>query len=550
MNLLAKHIVGIDFHDYSAQLVELKMSGGQVFLEAYNRILIPPNIFNNGEIVKEDELKKLLGSLLANANPHPVVSKDIAIIFPSTKLFTHIFSFPDTLSRDEISQALIYEVEKVIPFSIQDVYWDFSVAETNIDGQGEPGKKSILFVAIIKQTADKYVKLLQSMGLNPFLFGMDVETLRYGLQKQIEPQKGGIIIDVGTLSVNYLVVKDNTVKYFFSSNKGGKHLINSLSEDFKVQEVDIVQEKEKGILNKNYLPAINNFIEMNYEVGRAIIAEKETQIGKGASINDIYLTGEFLNLPNFYEIAQKFFPTKNIHIGDPRKSLNINAEQFKTLNEIDPALYYSTYFVNAVGIALQGLIGKGGNVINILPDVLKENVQNKKRTFLLAFSSIFMSAILLFSATFIFFKHQDLFYERKVKEIQKSAIDKVLYGTRYQEILRAINSFNQEVAEISTIENGLFSLPIMFEKINALVMPGITIDSIKFDDSNLSVTITGVATNRESLLATTVNFQTAPFISEVINPISNYDIRNNISFSMELKLIFKELEPYGANTNI
>jgi type IV pilus assembly protein PilM len=532
MQIFSKNVVGIEFNDYSAQVVELKSFRGEIYLEAYNRVLIPPQTISNGEILKPEDLSKILGDLLKNANPHPITSKDIAVIFPSTKLFTHIFTFPDGLNEEEISHSLPYEAEKVIPFSINDVYWDFCVL---------PEKTKVLFVAITKQTADKYVNFFHSMELNPFLFGTDVETLQYGLQKQVLHTKNCLILDIGTLSSNYLVVKNRNIKHFFSSSKGGKHLVSSLSEEFKIPENTILLEKEKEKLNKNYLPKITQFIENNYDFANEIVVEHK--------INDIYLTGEFLNLPGFYEIAKKYFPKQNVFIGDPRKSINININKFKALNNKDNSAYYSTYFTNSLGIAMQGLQKKRQKSVNILPDALKENVKNKKRNLLLIFSSIFMSAILLFLATFTFFKHQDSLYERKFLEIQKTSIDRILYGTRYQEILTAINGFNKEVSEIYDIESKFFNTPKFLSKVEALLSDGITLNRLSFVDSELTLEISGIARTREDLHEIVQNFQNADFVSKVTTPLSIYDLRTDISFSMKIDLIFKELPHYGPNNN-
>src|SRR3990167_5573593 len=115
MDLFQKKIIGIDFHDYSAQLIELKAENGKLFLEAYSRVVIPPTVIVNGEIKKEDELKNLLILLFQRANPRPILEKEIVVVFPSSLVFSHIFTFPANLTEDEIRRALPFEAETVIP---------------------------------------------------------------------------------------------------------------------------------------------------------------------------------------------------------------------------------------------------------------------------------------------------------------------------------------------------------------------------------------------------------------------------------------------------
>lgn len=538
MNIFEKRIVGIDFHDYSAQVVELSLLKGKISLEAYNRITIPAEIIRDGEIAKPDELKILIKNLLQNANPKPIDSKNVAIIFPSSKVFTHIFKLPANLNENEIKNTLSYEAETVIPFAIQDMYWDYRILEQ------EKTFKQVLFGAIPRTTADKYTNLLESLGLTPLLFGIDVESLEYGLIRQADPKKASLVIDVGALSTNYLILENNIIKHFFSNTEGGQELIADLNKEFQTPVNTLIQQKEKNNFDKKYIPKIEYFIEHNYKVAQKIIDYKKDEI---KNIDEIFLTGEFLNLPKFFEIAQKLFSKKQISIGDPRKYLAIEVGKFKE-PATDNQAYYSTYFINAVGVALRALLAKDKG-INLLPDSFKQTISKRKKSLAIAFTSISMAIISLFIATFMFFKHQDLVYQRMNLEIKKSSVDQLIYGTRYQEIRSAIESFNKEVSELGTVQQSLFSVPALMKEIYKLIPGGITISNLKFMDSDLSVEITGIASDRETLLELNQNFKQAPFVSEVVTPISNFDQKYKISFVIKLKLLFKELTPYGAIAN-
>lgn len=547
MNFLGKNIVGINFNDYAAQVVELKVSGEKIYLQAYNRKLLPLDLVKNGEILNQDGLKNFLNGLFQEANPRAIEAKELAVVFPSSKVFTHIFKFPVSLKKEEINQTLINEAETVIPFSLQEVYFDFTILESE-DPLIKGASHIVLFAAISKGIADKYMELFQSMGLTPSLFGIGVESLKYGLIKQLETGKNNILIDVNTLHVNYLLMQDGVIKHFLSSNKGGKYLITSLTKEFQIPEKTLIQQKEKNNWDKKLLPKINNFIESNYKLAKTVVEEFDKKASL-KNIDNIYLTGEFLNLPDFYTLAQKHFPKNNIVIGDPRKYLDIDVAKFKPLQESADASYYSTYFINAVGIGLRQLLAKSDEGINLLPDSLKKNLHNKRKTLFIAIGSVLASIFALFIASFIFFTYQNLSYARLNLEIQKSAVDQILYGVRYQEIRNEIVRFNQEVAELTEIENSLFSLPVMLENITKLIPAGISLTGMQFHDENLTLSLSGIADGRESLLSMTKNFKNSSLVGKVITPISTYDEKYNIPFEVQLQLIFKELPQYGTTTS-
>lgn len=544
MEFLNKSIVGIDFHDYSAQIVELKFHNGMISLEAYNRINIPPNIISNGDIVKEKELKIIIQKLFETANPKPIATKEVAIIFPAAKVFTHIFNLPANLSNDELKKALHFETQNVIPFALQDIYWDFTVIEEN-PSDNKKQTKNVLFAGIMKKIADKYISLLQSLQLTPYLFGINAEALKYGIIKQLTHQDSVLIIDINSLSINYLILKNNTIKHYFSANRGGKHLIASLSKEFQIKEVELIEQKEQNSFRKDYLPIIQKFIENNYNIAQGIMMETEKDENIGP-IKEIYLTGEFLNLPDAYKIAQEKFPDKKISIGDPRKYLDINVTKFNPLKDDKGSKYYSTHFINAVGIGIRTLLADPREGINLLGDSLKENFGQKRKNFYFALASILICILCLFTASFIFFEHQTLGYNRSTLEVKKSNIDKIIYGTRYQEITDSIKNFNIELNELSQIDGKLFSLPITLQSIFELIPSEIKISEFSFDNKDLTIDISGVAQGRDVLLKTTQALKDFELIKEVITPISNYDQKYNISFSLTLILNTKFLPKYGS----
>jgi len=545
MNLFPRKIVGIDFHDYSAELVELKEQGKSVSLEAYNRELIPPNIIKGGEIVKEKELKKILLKLLRNSNPKPVEAKNVAVIFPPSKVLTHIFDFPAALNDTEINKAIPYEAEKVIPFSINDVYWDFAVIEKEKKKEKQASQK-VLFACISKTIADQYVNVLESIGLTPALFSIHAETLKHAMAGHLLSDKATLIIDVGVLSVNYLVIKDKQLKYYFSSNESGKKLLTDIASELQVQENAIFEKKEKNKLeNIGKIPQIKTFIEKCYQKGQEIIQEQEKQ-----KIENVILTGEFINLPDFYKTAKIYFPNQELLIGDPKLCLSIDDKKFNPEEKGDKiAVPYSTYFTNAIGIALRGLNKYFEDGINLIPDRLKENFTGKKNSLLLSVFSISMAVISLLIGTFMFFKLQSLNYERLNLEIQKNAVTNMIYGTRYMEIRDEIVKFNNEIKVLSEIDNGLFSVPNTLEKIEDLIPDDIEISSINFNSEDLSISINGIASTRKKILEAKRNFEEATFISEVVAPISNYDEKTKISFILELNLNLNKLDKYGASSN-
>jgi type IV pilus assembly protein PilM len=551
---LPKKVVGIDLHDHSAQVVELKQGQTDISLESYNRVILPAHVIRDGEVKsdREQEFKGMVLDFLEGSNPNPIESKNVAIILPAKKTFAHIFKMPGNLGEQEIKKAIPFEAETIIPFPIQDVYWDITVLSSTEPTKDDPVPNIyVLFAAIPKEIADTYARLFESMGLTPYLFGVNVEALKYVLRDQIEKDKASLIIDLGTLSTNYLILKNSEIYHFFSSNEGGGALLQRLAKDIGMdQNTLITQWREEKLATDKFLPKIKEFIQENYNVASGIIDEKEATESIG-EVNNIYLTGEFINLPQIYELAIETFAGKKVEIGDPRSGLSIRSDRFLPMheqkNEKSP---HATYFTSAIGIALRVLLAKGhDDGINLLPDRLKQNFLTKKNAIMITAATLIMSLISLLIGTYVFVLNQTLVYDRMNLEIKKSAIEKMIYGTRYEEIRDAIVTFNAEVTALREVDSSLFSVAHTLDEITTMIPEGVQMTFLQFNDADLYFEMAGIAENREALLDLQHTFEEAPFISEVIAPISNFDEKEEISFVMKLNLNFAELPSYATDTH-
>lgn len=540
MKILPKKVVGINFHDHMIQLVELREPNGDIWLEAYNRLPIPEGVIKDGIIEKEEDFKILIHDLFRKANPKPVEPKNVTILLPPKVTFTHIFSFPSKLTEKEVMKAIQYEAEMVIPFPIHDLYWDTTIIEKDGDGY-----QYALFAGIQKKIADKYTEAFRGAGITPTLFGIHVEALKYALEQTLPEEEFSLIIDLGALSTNYLTVKGQTIKHYLSSNEGTLALVQDISKKFPIFSSESLFENwEKYKNDQKFKEIIGKFIKDKYKTATDIIAKKQMK-DKVDGIKNIFLTGEYSNLPGFYDLAQKQFSNIKISIGDPKTGLKVKDENFikqSEKNKIKPP--YSIYFTDVIGVAISKLRTKENRNINLIPTWLKRNFLNKKIEISITIGLICMSLISLAIAGFVSVTHQKLNYERMNLEIAKSSIELTLYGTRYQEIKEDLEAFNDEITTLSNIDNGLFSVPTVINNILAVVPTNVIITSISFKDKDLAFSMSGIAENRDALLSLQSAFKELSLIDTVNIPLSSYDKKEQVPFQINLTLKFSELSKY------
>lgn len=535
MSLIPKKIVGLDFHDYYAQVVELSSYGNNVSLSSFNRVAIPPQVIKDGEIINKDELRNIIMSLMDTANPQSIKAKKVVCSFPAKKIFTHIFKFPLTLEPKEIKKALPFEAETAIPFSIQDVYWDFRVLYKD-DAKEKHASQYVLFTCVQKSVADGYVSFLNSLGLIPFAFTIPSECAENALKTQLKRVESSLVIDVGSLVTTYSCFKQGVLKDVYSSLESGKSLIADIAQKSQITEAEVIRQKEKNSFDKNMLPQVDDFARRIFAEAKNFLATNE--------IKTVFITGEFLNLPNFYDLAKESFPGKEVSFGDPRIGVSIDSDKFIPLDKKDGFIPYSIYFTQAFGLALKGLISDDPG-INLLPDYLRDSLSSKRTSFLLAGASVVLTIVSILAALNLTIQHQNSIYSRVQSEAEKNSLQQLIYGARYQEIKNAIIDFNTEVASLSSVQGKLFSVPRLLTAISGAIPNGVTISSLEFLNEDLTVSMSGVAANREILLNTQKNLENLPFVEKLIAPLSNFDEKNNISFLLKMNLKFNELKPYA-----
>ena len=325
--------------------------------------------------------------------------------------------------------------------------------------------------------------------------------------------------------------------------------MQELSEEFKTDRDDLSENWERHKSDPQYQEKISNFIKSKYRMATDIIISKQEKDAE--IIQNIILTGEFSNLPNFQELAKKQFPDKKIMIGDPKSSLKIEDEKFAShIQKKGLQVPYSIYFTNPIGVALNGIKKKKEGAVNLIPAWLKRKFSSKKAEMIIVGASIAMAAISLVIAGVIVFKHQTLSYERLNLEIKKSNVEMTLYGTRYQEIKQELEDFNSEVTILSNIDNGLVSVPTALENIYDLIPEEITITALEFNDEELSIEITGIAERREELLNLQKTFDNSDFVEQVEIPLSSYDKKTEIPFQMNIYLNFSLLPEYDTESTL
>lgn len=542
MSFLSKSIVAFDLHDQVVQMVELSKLGKTVELRAFNRVDLPKGVISMGKIQDAEALKTVVRTLLEKANPSPIDPKKVVFMFPSKHVFTHIFKFPNTFSLKEIRKALVYEVETVVPFSIEEMIWDCTVLEKNI-GTGKELTQTVLFAGVPKAVSEEYVHFFEDLGLKPVLFSIHVHAILEALNASTNIKNQALIIDLDPYSTTYLVLKNGKLKYILGSSDGSERFFAELTERFALGS-NWMELWKKGELKPEFVTEVNGFADQKFIEAKQVLDNNAVD-PDFATVDTVYLTGEYASLTGLSDRLQAVFPDKRVLVGDPKHSVKVDDQRFLAKHQKEGgSIPFSVFFLNAIGVGKNFLLGRQS--INLLPESLKKNVFFEKLEHIFLVITFVLTFFMLGVSTWLLIQQQGLTQSRTVYEIQKARIENTLYGTRYQEIHSALTLFNTEINELSKVDQALFSVPDTFSALMELVPPGVSITSYSYGDASLTIQLTGIADKRETLLGLEKSFEELDFVESVLAPLSNYDEKVNVSFSIELTLSFSDLPHYDG----
>lgn len=142
-------------------------------------------------IDRSEVLKEKLAGLLARLPKRPAF---ITVGLPRRLVTMRSVSMP-AVGEEELRGILDYEVERHIPFPVEEVQYDFQVLERDTE------KTTVLLTAARKEEIVRYLALLQEAGITPTALGVSTfasfNTMLYNQDQDAEPLRALIDLHDG-----------------------------------------------------------------------------------------------------------------------------------------------------------------------------------------------------------------------------------------------------------------------------------------------------------------------------------------------------------------
>lgn len=365
--------IGLDISDLSLRFVQLKRIGDKIRIQALNDIKIEAGIFENGELKDADKAIKAIRETIDKPAYGKVTSKDVVACLPETKTFIKLIEVMKT--SENMAEAVKIELEKHVPMSIEEIYYDWQVVEDL------PDRQLILIGAAPKNIVSQYTDLLDKAKLS--ISALEIEPIsicRSLLSEEHfkfkgERKKNYGIIDIGKKRSSITIYSKNTILFSFSLPVSGEEITKKISETLKIkidqaEKAKIIcgldEGRAKGIIKNILYGMIKDLVG---KINESIIFYNHHFPNRGP-IDEILLCGGGANIKNLNKIIGEYINIK-VNVGNIFTNLNEDRDKIlKLLSEThalnkdtgiknmpnqkmtqDKSLSFST----AVGLALRGI---------------------------------------------------------------------------------------------------------------------------------------------------------------------------------------------------
>lgn len=335
------------------------------------------------------------------------------------------------LPEAKLRKALRYEIEKHIPFKVEDVVWDFQVLSEVTEGKSK--KVNILLIAVKKEVIDRYLRVIHQAGVRPKIIDVDpLASINSPLTDDLSEEKVTALIDLGARNIILNILKGRVLQFARSIPTAGNALTMALVEGLKIDFAEAERlkcEKADALLGeaKEIREENEHSSQKISEIIRPTLEELIAEIEKSfryyktnfevEKIDEIILCGGGARLRSI----EKFFAQRlkiEVRIGDPLANIQLTPEiDREYLKGISSSL------AGAIGLARRNLIR-----INIFPkELLKvQRVEQGRRIYRIAAVGLAAFLLLCFSTRLIqslVIKHRINKMERAKKEMGPTALE-------------------------------------------------------------------------------------------------------------------------------
>lgn len=338
--------IGLDIGSGSIKMADVALRGDKLFLKRMAIADVPEHTFEDGSIADEDLLVEALQRM---ADKNGFAGSQVATALGGRVLFIREVVFP-RMSDKELREAIRWDLEKYVPFSAEQLYFDFWVV-----GPGATEVEArVLLVAVPKDVVDSLIRVVSRAGLK--LVAIDIEPL--AVQRTLPAIADCMLIDSGASVSQVTLFQKGSPVFTRNIPIGGNRFTETVMEGMEIgrSEAEMIKqgtraqlEEPSGVSGPEVLTGqIDRLVgELAGEVRRTL--EYYQVQNRSVTISSVFITGGGAKMDQLPEKLSAILELP-VHLHDPLVGMEMPASfNRQYLRGMGPQMAV------AIGLAMRGV---------------------------------------------------------------------------------------------------------------------------------------------------------------------------------------------------
>ncbi|MCP4193025.1 MAG: type IV pilus assembly protein PilM [Planctomycetaceae bacterium] len=389
---------GIDIGQCALKALRCSLSddGETIVADAFDYIEYP-KILTQPDANPEELVKDALQQFLSN---NSVRDSRVAISVAGQSGLTRFIKLPPVEAK-KIPDIVKYEAKQQIPFSLDDVIWDYQPLLGGMQDEGVALETEVGLFAMKREQVFRSLRPFRDAGIELDIVQLTpisiYNAVTYGVMKGLpnnsefdpdNPPPSVVVISMGTDTTD-LVVTNGFRIWQRSVPIGGSHFTKQLTKEMKLTfakaehlKRNARQSEDPKAVFQAMRPVFNDFVqELQRSIGYFRSIDRTAKIEQGVVL------GNAMRLPGLQPYVEK--------------NLGIPIRKVSEYRHLDGASVISTpkfkdnllSFANAYGLCVQGA-GKGRLSTNLIPrELVTSRLIRRKKPWALIGIAVFMLAV-------------------------------------------------------------------------------------------------------------------------------------------------------------
>ncbi|HWE56503.1 MAG TPA: type IV pilus assembly protein PilM, partial [Acidimicrobiales bacterium] len=236
--------VGLDIGSSAVRAVEIEIKQGKRAIRRFAQVGIPNGFVVDGEIVNQVGVAEALRRLWAEGG---FSTTKVVLGVSGPRVFVRQAEVA-AMSREDLRSSLRFDAQEMVPLSLDEASFDFSVLSTGTAEPGSPAKMTVLLVAAHPDVLRTSLATLRSAGLSAV--AMDSSALALVRAVPVAPPAEGssgldVVVSIGA-ELTTVAVRENGVPRFIRSlTVGGTKLTASVADTLHM-EMAVAERLKRG----------------------------------------------------------------------------------------------------------------------------------------------------------------------------------------------------------------------------------------------------------------------------------------------------------------